>query len=84
MEIDPIVLLLFFVIENIIQMKQLTLFHCAYGGMAVGKRNKSKRFIQQGNQSVSRHDERIPYRTTYAEAEAQKMANVKESSLGGI
>jgi hypothetical protein len=50
----------------------------------MGKRNKSKRFVQQGVDAVSKHDERIPYHTTYAEAEAQKMANVKNSSLGGI
>jgi hypothetical protein len=54
------------------------------GGIAMGKRNKSKRFVQQGVDTVSKHDERIPYHMTYAEAEAQKMANVRESSLGGI
>ncbi len=53
-------------------------------GFAMGKRNKSKRFVQQGVDAVSKHDDRIPYHTTYAEAEAQKMENVKESSLGGI
>ncbi|MCD4837776.1 MULTISPECIES: hypothetical protein [Neobacillus] len=50
----------------------------------MGKGNKSKRFVQQGTDSVRKHDERIPYHMTYAEAEAQKMANVKNSSLGGI
>jgi hypothetical protein len=50
----------------------------------MGKSNKSKRFVQQGKDSVSKHAERIPYHMTYAEAEAQKMANVQESSLGGI
>ncbi|MGG3563481.1 hypothetical protein ABES03_18015 [Neobacillus rhizosphaerae] len=50
----------------------------------MGKRNKSKRFVQQGVDTVSKHAERIPYHMTYAEAEAQKMANVHESSLGGI
>jgi hypothetical protein len=50
----------------------------------MGKSNKSKRFVQQGADSVSQHSQRIPYHTTYAEAEAQKMANVRESSLGGI
>jgi hypothetical protein len=54
------------------------------GGIAMGKRNKSKRFVQQGVDTVSKHDERIPYHMTYAEAEAQKMANVRDSSLGGI
>lgn len=50
----------------------------------MGKRNKSRRFVQQGSTSVSKHADRIPYHTTYAEAEAQKMSNVHNSSLGGI
>jgi hypothetical protein len=50
----------------------------------MGKRNKSKRFVQQGKDTVSKHAEKIPYHMTYAEAEAQKMANEHESSLGGI
>jgi hypothetical protein len=49
----------------------------------MGKRNKSKRFVQQGTDSVTKHAERIPYHMTYAEAESYKMANVKESVLGG-
>lgn len=50
----------------------------------MGKSNKSKRFVQQGKDSVTKHSERIPYHMTYAEAEAQKMANVHDTSLGGI
>ncbi|MGJ7919552.1 hypothetical protein [Neobacillus sp. LXY-4] len=50
----------------------------------MGKRNKSRRFVSQGVTSVSKHDDRIPYHTTYAEAEAQKMSNVTNSSIGGI
>ncbi|WP_180955505.1 MULTISPECIES: hypothetical protein [Bacillus] len=50
----------------------------------MGKHNKSKRFVQYAVDTVSKHDERIPFHTTYAEAEARKMANVKESSLGGV
>ncbi|GLI85961.1 MULTISPECIES: hypothetical protein [Rossellomorea] len=38
-------------------------------------RNKSKRFVQQGKNAVSKHDERIPYHLTYAEAEARKLSN---------
>lgn len=53
-------------------------------GIRLGRGNKSKRFVQQGVDSVTKHAERIPYHMTYAEAEAQKLANVKESSLGGI
>lgn len=49
----------------------------------MGKRNKSKRFVQQGVDSVSKHAARIPYHMTYAEAEAQKMHN-DHSSQGGI
>jgi hypothetical protein len=54
-----------------------------FGGIAMGKNNKSKRFVQQGKDTVSKHAERIPYHMTYAEAEAQKMADVKDSSIGG-
>lgn len=50
----------------------------------MGRSNKSKRFVHQGADSVTRHAERFPYRTTYAEAEAAKMANDKNSSSGGI
>jgi hypothetical protein len=50
----------------------------------MGKSNKSKRFVQQGVDAVSKHDERIPYHMTYAEAEAAKMSNVKESTYGGF
>ncbi|MEH7355555.1 hypothetical protein V7150_18675 [Neobacillus drentensis] len=50
----------------------------------MGKSNKSKRFVQQGKDSINKHSERIPYHMTYAEAESQKMANVHDSSLGGI
>lgn len=50
----------------------------------MGKSNKSKRFVQQGADTVAKHAERFPFRTTYAEAEAQKLENVKESSLGGV
>jgi len=50
----------------------------------MGKRNKSKRFVQQGVDTVSKHAERIPYHMTYAEAEAFKMSNEKNSVLGGL
>ncbi|MCE4050440.1 MULTISPECIES: hypothetical protein [Bacillaceae] len=50
----------------------------------MGKRNKSKRFVQQGVDSVSKHDQRIPYHMTYAEAESYKMANSNESTHGGL
>lgn len=67
-------------------MRQHCCFNLGYehiGGIRMGKRNKSKRFVQQGKDTVSKHDERIPYHMTYAEAEAQKMANVHDSSIGG-
>ncbi len=35
----------------------------------MGRSNKSKRFVQQGADSVARHAEKIPYHTTLAEAE---------------
>jgi len=63
-------------------LKQDLLHKLKAGGMAMGK--GSRRFVQRGVDSVTKHAERIPYHTTYAEAEAQKMRNVKDSSLGGI
>ncbi len=49
----------------------------------MGRSNKSKRFVQQGTDFISKHDERFPYRSTLAEAEEKKMKNITESSLGG-
>ncbi|MBM7586499.1 hypothetical protein JOC86_003051 [Bacillus pakistanensis] len=52
--------------------------------MGRSRSNKSRRFVQQGKIAVSKHDDRIPYHTTLAEAEAKKLEYVKESSLGGV
>lgn len=49
----------------------------------MGKKNKSKRFVQQGRNSVQKHAERFPYKSTYAEAEQEKIEFLAESSLGG-
>ncbi|MDQ0861241.1 MULTISPECIES: hypothetical protein [Bacillaceae] len=46
--------------------------------------NKSKRFVQQGKDSVSKHDERFPYHTTMAESEERKAQMAEKSSLGGF
>jgi hypothetical protein len=62
----------------------LLFYKLKVGGIAMGRSSKSRRFVQRGVDAVSKHDKRIPYHTTYAEAEARKMANVKDSSLGGI
>lgn len=35
----------------------------------MGKSNKSRRFVQQGKDSIARHAEKIPYHTTLAEEE---------------
>ncbi|MBM7649083.1 hypothetical protein JOC78_002036 [Bacillus ectoiniformans] len=55
----------------------------------MGKRNKSKRFVQQGKNAVAKHDERFPYHMTYSEAEAGKFtsSNTEENpdmTLGGF
>ncbi|MFY4774316.1 hypothetical protein [Metabacillus sp. RGM 3146] len=52
----------------------------------MGKSNKSKRFIQQGKDTVSKHDERFPYQMTLAEAEdrGRKAEMIDEDSLGGF
>ena len=45
----------------------------------MGRSNKSKRFVQQGKDSVARHAEKIPYHTTLAEAEQRYDRNSKTS-----
>ncbi|MBU8609128.1 competence protein [Bacillus pumilus] len=47
----------------------------------MGKRSKSKRFIQQGKDSVSLHDSRFPYRSTLEEASGRE--NMKTDASGG-
>ncbi|MCZ0756387.1 hypothetical protein [Anoxybacillus sp. J5B_2022] len=49
----------------------------------MGKRNKSKRFIQQSVDTIEKHDERIPYHMTYAEAEERKARQAFDMSIGG-
>ncbi|MBS4193638.1 competence protein [Lederbergia citri] len=46
----------------------------------MGKKSKSKRFIIHGKNSIEKHAERFPYRSTLAEAENKR----NEESLGGI
>ncbi|CAM4059477.1 competence protein [Lederbergia lenta] len=50
----------------------------------MGKRSKSKRFIQQGKNSVEQHAERFPYRSTLADEEEKEMNFMEETSLGGL
>lgn len=50
----------------------------------MGGRNKSRRFVHQGAQTVQKHSEKIPFYMTMAEAEERKAKNVEETSLGGI
>ncbi|MBE2909776.1 MULTISPECIES: hypothetical protein [Anoxybacillus] len=50
----------------------------------MGKRNKSKRFVQQGADAVYKHDERIPYHMTYEEAEQRKAEKADHTNLGGF
>jgi hypothetical protein len=38
----------------------------------MGKGSKSRRFVQQGSDSVKKHAERFPYRSTLAERETQE------------
>lgn len=53
------------------------------GAFSMGKSNKSKRFVQQGKDTVTKHDERFPYHTTLSEAEDRKERQT-DTSLGGI
>ncbi|MEC2055007.1 hypothetical protein I6J18_09685 [Peribacillus psychrosaccharolyticus] len=50
----------------------------------MGKRNKSKRFVQQGKNAIAQHAERIPYHSTYAEAEEKQLQTMSEQSYGGF
>ncbi len=49
----------------------------------MSKSNKSKRFVQQGKDSVNKHDERFPYKMTYEEAE-RKQEEVEDITQGGF
>lgn len=49
----------------------------------MGKGSKSKRFVQQGVDSVKKHDERFPYRSRYSEAE-RKQQGTYNHTLGGF
>ncbi|RWR14532.1 competence protein [Siminovitchia fortis] len=50
----------------------------------MAKNSKSRRFTNQGKNSVEQHAQRFPYRSTLDEAEKEKIEFMKESSLGGI
>ncbi|MFD0048834.1 hypothetical protein ACFVHQ_05795 [Actinomycetes bacterium NPDC127524] len=50
----------------------------------MGKSSKSKRFVKQGMDTVSKHAEKIPYHSTYAEAEERKLQSMSEQSYGGF
>ncbi|WP_170150273.1 hypothetical protein [Oceanobacillus halophilus] len=47
----------------------------------MGKRSKSKRFTQQGADSIKKHAERFPYRSTLAERNRQQD---DQDTLGGF
>ena len=49
----------------------------------MGRSNKSKRFIQQGKDSVARHAEKIPYHSTLAEAEQQSLQSMTITDTDG-
>ncbi|WP_283248440.1 hypothetical protein [Bacillus sp. FJAT-49711] len=38
----------------------------------MGKKSKSKRFVQHGKNSIEKHAERFPYRSTFEEAEMKR------------
>ncbi|WP_198530509.1 hypothetical protein [Bacillus sp. LL01] len=49
----------------------------------MGRSSKSKRFVQQGKNSVQLHDQQIPYHLTMEQAE-RKAHQADRNSLGGI
>ncbi|WP_100331139.1 competence protein [Bacillus xiapuensis] len=48
----------------------------------MGSSSKSKRFVQQGKDAIAKHDERFPYRMSYAEAEEQSANDHTEKITG--
>jgi len=50
----------------------------------MGKSSKSKRFVQQGVDSLQKYSERFPYRSTLAEAEEKERNNRNETTHGGL
>ncbi|MBD1221773.1 hypothetical protein [Virgibacillus halodenitrificans] len=49
----------------------------------MGKGSKSRRFSQQSADSVKKHAERFPYRSTFTEAE-RKAEETDNHTLGGF
>ena len=54
------------------------------GGIRMGKSSKSKRFVQQGVDSLQKYSERFPYRSTLAEAEEKQRNKSNETTFGGL
>lgn len=49
----------------------------------MGKNSKSKRFTQQGSDSVKKHDERFPYKSRFSDVE-RKAEEIDKSTVGGF
>ncbi|WP_164215021.1 hypothetical protein [Virgibacillus sp. YIM 98842] len=49
----------------------------------MGKKSKSKRFSQQSADSIKKHDERFPYRSSFSEAE-RKHEEADHHTVGGF
>ncbi|GGB39790.1 hypothetical protein GCM10011409_16620 [Lentibacillus populi] len=49
----------------------------------MGKHSKSRRFTQQGSDSVKKHDERFPYRTRFSDVE-RKHEEADNHTVGGF
>ncbi|MCD5324711.1 MULTISPECIES: hypothetical protein [Pontibacillus] len=49
----------------------------------MSKKSKSKRFVQQGRDSVKKHDERFPYKQTFADVERTGEED-DHNSIGGL
>ncbi|CAG9623447.1 hypothetical protein [Sutcliffiella rhizosphaerae] len=50
----------------------------------MGRSSKSKRFVQQGKNSIQLHDQQIPYHLTMEESESRKAKQADRNSLGGF
>ncbi|WP_165769119.1 hypothetical protein [Virgibacillus profundi] len=49
----------------------------------MGKGSKSKRFVQQGVDSVKKHDERFPYRSRFSDVK-RKQEEADNHTVGGF
>ncbi len=71
-----------FQLFRIILVKNVEYVHFA-GGIMMGKKSKSRRFVQYGSDSVKKHAERFPYRSRFSDVE-RKHEEAEDHHVGGF